>query len=132
MAKRSISEFCVYAIRHTDALEEKFRGGGSGTFDENKRWVDGKNLFNKATREDKLMPVIFGRAEMDSDLIFYAILESVQVDDEAKTTVYSFTGLTRIKKPLPLRTLIKKNGGKPLSDDYIKSYVICHTPEYIK
>ncbi|MGA9772736.1 MAG: hypothetical protein WBV94_27150 [Blastocatellia bacterium] len=132
MGKLLISDYSVYAIRHTDELKAKFQDGGKGVFIEKRRWVDGSKLFYKAKREQKLMPVIFGRAEIDSSLIFYAMLESIQVDDEAQTTTYTFTGLTRIKKPLPLRTLIKKNDGKPLSDDYIRSYVICRTPEFIK
>ena len=132
MRKPLISEFCVYAIRHTDKLETTFQEGGSGAFVEKRRWVKASEMFLKAVSERKQMPVVFGRAETDSDLIFYAMLESVRVDDEAKTTTYSFTDLTRIKKPLPLSTLIKANGGEPLSDDYIHSYVICRTPEYIK
>ena len=84
MDKPIVSEFCVYAIRHTDNLEAKFQAGGKGIFIEGRRWVTGSKLFDKAEREHKQMLVVFGRAEMDSALIFYATLKAVHVDDKKK------------------------------------------------
>lgn len=134
MKEQTIYRYCVYTIRDTndlDAISEK----GSGSFKENKKWVEGSRLFNDAERQEKKMPIVFSAAEKEEGLCYYAMLEKVEVDDSdanAPVTEYSFSGLTRLKGDLPKSTLIKKSNGEPLSNDYIRPYSICYTPDFIE
>ena len=133
--KRKISHYCVYTIRDTQALESVYRNeGGNGTFEESKTWAEGSRLFDDARRNRELMPILFAAAEKEGGLLFYAVLDSVEVkyaDLGMPTTVYSFTGLTPLKEERPKSSLIKKSDGKPLSNEYIRPYSVCLTLDFI-
>ena len=47
------------------------------------------------------------------------------------TTRYSFTDLRRIEPPRPLSALRLSSTGNPLSDNYIRPYAICRTPDFL-
>jgi hypothetical protein len=130
MEMRNISRYCIYTMRHTDQLKHAHgQGGGAGTFEENKRWVEGERLFREAEKNGEQMPILFTAAEKDSGLLCYAILTDLHLDPDTHRTRYSFTGLTPFYEDRPKSSLIKKSDNKPLSDNYIRPYAICFTPD---
>lgn len=126
---RNVSRYCIYTMRHTDQLKYVHsQGGGAGTFEENKRWVEGEKLFNEAKKNGERMPILFAAAEKESGPLCYAMLTDLRLDPNSHKTRYSFTGLTPFYEDRPKSSLIKKSDGKPLSDNYIRPYAICLTP----
>lgn len=78
------------------------------------------------------MPVIFASADVTDGLIYYAMLSSVEIDEVVSTTRYEFTDLTPIHGEYLLSSLRLRSTNRPLSDDFIRPYAICHTPFFIK
>ncbi len=127
--KQNISRYCVYTLRDTVKLDEAYDKGGSGSFKENRKWVEGERLFIESQRNKEQMPVLFAAAEKEGGLLYYAMLEAIEVDSDASKTEYDFTGLTPFREELPKSSLIKKSDNKPLSDNDIRPYRICLTPD---
>lgn len=127
-----LSDFCIYTIHNSTELDTICQSNGVGMFVENKRWVEGRRLYLDAKHKGLKMPVILSAAEEISGLRYYAILTDVVNNAGDRSTTYRFTGLTRIKEEPPLSTLILKSTGKPLSNAYIRTYVICHTPQFLR
>ena len=128
---RGLSPFCVYTIRHRKDLDEAYRDGKSGEFTENKVWRTGHRLFRQARRNGRRMPVVFACAAVTDGLLYHAVLSDLMLDEAESTTSYEFTHLTPIKGDPPLSTLRLRSTDRPLSDDYIRPYAICHTPSFI-
>jgi hypothetical protein len=127
-----ISPYCIYTIRHTEILNDCFKSGGTGEFTEGTKWVTGRRLFLDAQRDETRMPVIFAAADVGGGLLYYAWLKDVKVSDEDSTTTYKFTGLKRITNKPPKNSLKLMNTNRPLSNDFIRPYALCHTPPFIK
>ena len=125
-----LSPFCVYTIIHVSELERVHAGGGAGSFTENKKWVGAARLLGEATAVGQRLPVVFADAASTARLISCALLAEVRIlgDSVRGPTRYSFEGLTPIRPSLPKGALIKITGGQPLDDNYIRPYVLCHTP----
>ncbi len=128
---QSLSPFCVYTIRHQHDLDEAYRASGSGMFTENKVWKTGHRLFLEAQRNGQRMPVIFASADITDKLRYHALLSNMELDETNYTTTYQFTDLEPIQGDLPLSTLRLRSTNRPLSDNYIRPYAICHTPSFI-
>ncbi len=125
-------EFCIYTMRNSKDLDYVFNNGGKGEFSEKKTWRTGKHLFEEALLKDKRMPILFSSAEEKSGLVFFGILESITIDSSRNNTTYSFSNLRRIPNPKPLSSLRLRSTGKPLSNNYIRPYAVCKTPEDYK
>lgn len=65
-------------------------------------------------------------------LLYYAILRDVEIDEANYTTRYTFTDLTPIEGDYPLSSLRLRSSNRPLSDNFIRTYAICHTPAFIQ
>lgn len=128
---QNLSPFCVYTIRHQRDLDEAYRGGGAGEFKENLIWKTGLDLFLKAKKSGQRMPVIFASADVTDKLVYYATLSSVQIDEAGGTTKYEFDELKPIEGDFPLSSLTLRSTNRPLSDNDIRPYRICHTPSFI-
>jgi hypothetical protein len=129
---QGLSPFCVYTIRHRQDLDEAYRAGGSGGFTENRGWKTGHQLFVEATRNGQRMPVVFASADVTDKLLYYAVLSDLVLDEVNSTTSYEFTDLVPVEGDLPLSTLRLRSTNRPLSDDYIRPYAICHTPPFVR
>ena len=97
----------------------------------NRSWRTGQKLFEQAKRSGQRMPVIFASADVTDKLLYYAMLSEIDIDETNSTTRYEFTQLEKIKDDLPLSTLRLRSTNRPLSDNYIRPYAICHTPSFI-
>jgi hypothetical protein len=126
-----LSPYCVYTISHTQQLDNAYRSGGSGVFEENTMWKTGRQLFLEARDRDMRMPVVFASADVTDRLIYCAMLSGVEIDDASSTTRYEFTNLTPINGEYPLSSLRLRSTNRPLSDDFIRPYAVCHTPSFI-
>ena len=126
-----LSPFCVYTIVHVSELERVHAGGGAGSFTENKKWVGAARLLSEAAAAGQRLAVVFADAATTAGLIYYARLTEVAIlgDSVRGPTRYSFEGLTPIRPSLPKGALIKITNGEPLDDNYIRPYVLCHTPD---
>ncbi len=128
---QSLSPFCVYTIRHRKDLDEAYRGGGSDGFEEKKLWKTGHRLFQEGKRNGQQMPMVFASADITDRLLYHAVLSDLVLDEAEATTSYEFIHLTPIGGDLPLSTLRLRSTNRPLSDNYIRPYAICHTPSFI-
>lgn len=127
--KDTISEFCIYTMRKSDNLQYISLRDGTGKFIEKKIWRTGHALFQQAREEKKKMPIFFSAAEEDSGLIYFAFLESIEIGDSV--TIYSFSDLNEIDETKPLSSLKLRSSQRPLSDNYIRPYAICETPDFL-
>ena len=127
--KYTISEFCIYTMRKSDNLQYIYLGDGAGKFSEKKIWRTGHALFQQAREDNNKMPIFFSAAEEDSGLIYFAFLESIEIGDSV--TTYSFSDLNEIDETKPLSSLKLRSSQRPLSDNYIRPYAICETPDFL-
>ena len=133
-SQKKISKYCISTMRKTDNLKFILRSGKSGKFSERKKWKTGYSLFLQAKENNVKMPILFSAAEEDSGIIYFAFIESVNIQENETNvpeTTYFFYNLTEIKDAKPLRSLILRSTGKPLSDKYIRPYAVCFTPEFL-
>ena len=134
MVFTGVSPFCVYTMHRWHDLDQIYNQGRVGSFTERKKWVTGKSLLREAEQNHQQLPILFSAADQDSGLIYYAMLWAVNIDESnpvAPITTYSFTSLTPLDPPLPKSSLILRSTGKPLSEDAIRPYAICYTPEFL-
>lgn len=127
--KETISDFCIYTMRKRDNLQYIYLGDRAGKFSEKKIWRTGHALFQQAMEENKKMPIFFSAADENSLLIYFAFLESIVIGDSG--TTYTFTALKKIIEPKPLNTLKLRSSRRQLSNDFIRPYAICYTPDYL-
>lgn len=127
--KEKISDFCIYTMRKRDHLQHIYISDRSGTFTEKKNWRTGNFLLKQAEEKNLKMPIFFSASDENSGLIYFAFLDSIEIDE--KETIYSFSNLTELKESKPLSRLFLRNTNKPLSDSYIRPYAICKTPELL-
>jgi hypothetical protein len=116
---------------HKGKVDDFFRSVGKGKAEEKKIWREGERLYSEAQKMGERMPIVFSAADVDSGLIYYAMLEDVEIDSDDATTKYQFVELKIIENPLPRRTLKLKSSGRQMSDKNIRPYAICHTPSFI-
>jgi len=124
-----LADYSVYAIKSRPDIDRAIANGGKGTFIENKRWIAVERLFRTAQREQTPMLVLLGYAEDTDGVRYWATLTDVTVDGDR--TVYKFDNLTKILPKRSLSFLTLKSTGKPLSNEFIRSYAICQTPSFI-
>ena len=127
--KNGISEFCIYTMRKRDNLEYNYLKDKSGTFSEKKIWRTGYAIFQQAVEENKKMPVLFSAADENATLIYFAFLESIKIRDSE--TTYSFYDLNKIDEPKLLSSLRLRKSQRWLSDNFIRPYAICYTPDFL-
>lgn len=125
-----ISEYSVYAIVHMDELKRVHKEGGTGSFMEGKSWAGAAKLLQDAKVAGRHMAVIFADAANIDKLLYYAFLTEIDVMD-ARQTRYVFENLTPIGQIIPKTALLKKSDRKPLSVDFIRSYCIVVTPDFV-
>ena len=139
-APAPLSELCVYTMKRRAFLERAAQlEGGAGTIKERKKWASGERLFAEAKRNQERLPVVFSAADIDSGVIYWAILTDVDAEDGQPefnikpSTTFSFTGLTAISPPRRLEELTLWNEGKPrsMSPKFQRNYAICLTPSFL-
>lgn len=120
--RRKLSRYCVYTLCGTERLGKVYESTRSGGFEENRAWVSGEQLFTETRDNDEQMPVHFAAAEKDRGVLYYAIVDTVEIDRETGETRYAFAELTPLERELPKSSLLKKNGNTPLPDNDQRPY----------
>lgn len=128
---RDLSAFCVYTMLHSAKLAAQMRTGGTHQLTERKAWRTGHLLWDQARRSGELMPVVFSAAEADKGLIYWAIIDNIEIDDVTRETTCTYSDLRAITQDRPKSSLRLRRTGNPLSEDSIRPYAICHTPDFL-
>jgi hypothetical protein len=127
----NLSSFCVYTMRHSAELQAQAKTSGAYVLTEGKAWVTGHMLWDQARRSDERMAVIFSGAEDDTGLIYWAIIDDITIDEEDRTTTCTYSNLKAITPARPKSSLCLRSTGRPLSEDFIRPYAICHIPAFL-
>lgn len=123
-----LTEFCVYTIKHSADLIEALRAG-RGEFSEQKPWVKAKQLLEDANSLGQRLPIIFAPAEFTRFLFAWALLDTVEIDQDSASTMYTFSNVRCFS---PLKTTLKKQDGNPIAPGFIKPYALCITPPLLE
>lgn len=75
----SIAARCVYTILHPGRLKEAAKLRGPSTFQVGQRWVSAQKLLQAARAGGENMAVLFGNALSCSRLIYWGLLEGIDV-----------------------------------------------------
>jgi len=127
-AANRLFELAVYVNVSPDRLRRADRGPNpSAPITEKKRWVDGRKRFAEASAKNEDLPLIFARyAELD----FWAVASEITL--QPTMTKYRFVDLRALPKGRFRRSdLVVDKTGKRLSDNFIRSYAIVRTPQFI-
>lgn len=98
---------------------------------EQKTWINGERLWDRPCRKGMLMPVVFSGAEAETrfDLLGNSST-SGSMNQAGRRSAPTF----RLKPITPARaksSLRLRVGNRPLSEDFIRPYAICHTPDFL-
>lgn len=129
------SPFSIYTIRDSDFLATAHKRGGEGEFTETRRWTSARELFHTAQKTGQILPVLIASANTITGVIYTACIDDLRVSPRDKngngTTIIRFSELQPLRPKRPLSALVLKSSGQPLSDNFIKPYAICHTPNFL-
>lgn len=120
---------CVYTIVERNRLWAVSRDGGvSEPITEGRRWVGGKRLLDEAGAKNSQVALLFGDAADCSQLIAWALLDSVEIRD--KTTDFKFRELRELSGHAP-QELVLVSSGETMAPGFIRPYAICFTPDFL-
>jgi len=116
----------IYVNASSERLRAASRGGEpSSVITEKKRWVTGYKLFLQARDRGEELPLIFAQY---TPLTFWAVARDITVGES--TTDYQFAHLTALQRRRR-SDLIVASTGAPLPDEFIRSYAIIRTPDFL-
>jgi hypothetical protein len=122
----------IYVNRASASLPRAIEGKAiSDQLTENRPWTSGERLLDKAREAGCDLPLIFAQF---AKLEYWAVAEEINVAEERgeKMTHYRFSNLQRISGSTRQRNdLIVISTGKPLPNEYIRSYVFVKTPAFL-
>jgi hypothetical protein len=122
----SLSSSAIYVNASSKHLLEASCGDSpSRAIREGKRWITGSLRFREAEVDGKSLPLIFAHY---SELIFWAIATDIKVDEVG--TTYRFSKLRPITGHFR-SDLTLVNTGKPLPNNFIRSYALVQTPKFL-
>ena len=125
----NLARYCIHTFRHSADLAAQASVDRTHELIEHKRWVTGCRLWAEAKEANDQMPILFSAAEKHTGVIYWAIIDSVVVDED-KTTCRYF-GLRRIAPARQRSEVQLRAGNRPLSDNLIRPYAICWTPRFL-
>ncbi len=127
----NLSRFCVYTMLHSDKLDAQANTSSADVLAENKAWTTGRLLWDQARRSGELMPLVFSGAEKDTGLIYWATVDDITINEESRTTACTYSNLRTITPHKPKPSLRLRSTGRPISEDFIRPYAVCHTPAFL-
>lgn len=129
MSARRLFKTAIYVNRATNTLLDVNRGKeASLPFTEHRPWVNGERLLAKLPDSYDLV-LIFAHYET---LTYWAIAREIMVDNAKRTTQYCFSDLKEIPGIRPRKDLIVNSTGTRLPNNYIRSYVLVKTPDFVR
>lgn len=118
-------------MRHSSELRAQAKASGPHVLTEGKAWTTGHVLWSQTRQAGEVMPLIFSAAEDASGLIYWAAIHDIAIDAEERTTTCTYSSLKTITPAKPQSSLRLRSTGRPLSEDFIRPYAICHTPAFL-
>jgi hypothetical protein len=125
-----LSAQCIHMPLSPDELRDQIKVGGQQKLTEGKRWITGLRLLAGAKQAGERMPILFSDIEGRSDLIYWAIIDEIAIDDQAGTTCL-YSDLREIKPVRHRSELRLRQSGRPLSSNSSRSHAICNTPGFL-
>jgi hypothetical protein len=118
----------IYVNRASETLK-KFEGKKrSSSLSEGKAWVTGKKIFEEARDSGHDVALIFAQYR---ELDYWAIATAIEIQGDGSTD-YSFSNLQPIPNSAHKRSdLTVKSTGKRMSNNFIRSYAIVKTPQFL-
>ncbi|MBI1764335.1 MAG: HNH endonuclease [Acidobacteria bacterium] len=139
MSKISTEHFfpiSVYFRKKKEELKKVFsEQGGKATFESGKKWTGASKLLEQAKATGQKLPILFSAADGYNDLIYWAVLESISVQPDAKgkfPTTLKIVDLTPLPEDIPLNSLRKVGTDQHFSDDMLSGYCFCQTPAFLQ
>jgi hypothetical protein len=127
---QGFSDHCIYTIVSAKKLAKASAQGGPAKFPENKAWVTGYNLWQKAVAENLRMPILFADAVDCSRLLYWGLLTGIQFD--GTTTKYTVDLVRKLKGRHSPRELVLRSTRKNIASGFIRPYAICLTPSFLE
>jgi hypothetical protein len=90
----------------------------------------GRDLFQQATAQGADMPVLFGDATDCSQLIYWGILQGVELVE--RETHYTVAQLRRFTSPHSPQDLVLQSNGERIAPGFIRPYAVCVTPQFLE
>jgi hypothetical protein len=118
--------FAIYVNASSERLCSASRGvAPSLVITEKKRWVTGYKLFLEARDRGEELPLIFAQY---ASLTFWAVARDITIGQS--TTDHQFAHLAPLHGRRP-SDLVVASTGAPLPDEFIRSYAIVRTPDFL-
>jgi hypothetical protein len=118
---------CVYAIKLPQTLLEASRTGTE--LIEGKRWVGAEKMLSEATDAGQELAIVFADSRDCSLLIGWSVIRKIVVHE--KHTEYWIGPMWRLPRKRP-QDLVRWEKGRRIAPDYIRSYVLCETPLFLR
>lgn len=129
---RALSAYCIHTFRHSEDLRRQAASGGQHMLRERKAWVTGRGLWTKAEGSGEQMALLFSAADVGMGIIYWAVIDAITIDDKTRVTECRYSQLQPVTPARKLSTLQLRSSGRPVSDDLIRPYAICHTPTFLR
>jgi hypothetical protein len=118
-------------MRHSAKLHAQVKTSRAHVLTEGKAWATGHLLWDQARRSGEVMALIFSAAEDDAGLIYWATIDDITIGEDDRTTICTYSNLKPITPARTQSSLRLRSTGRPLSEDFIRPYAICHTPAFL-
>jgi hypothetical protein len=124
---KQFSKDCLVTERALSELDQQFAQGVQECV-QKRHFKKARELWQQAQEDGKLFPVVFLDASQGG-IVYWGVIDNIEfVGDDTRL---SYMLLEKLPK-LPHSELIVQNTGNPLHEDYIRPYVICDTPAFVR
>lgn len=124
-------EYSVYTIIQSDTIISMIRNNETA-FTENKVWRSAYNFLQEAKSKKQTMYLVLAPAETTDYLYAYAKIENIEILEDEEYTKVTFSELRRFANEDIPKTALVKMDGKPMSENYIRPYLLCKTSSVVK
>lgn len=127
---RGLSVHCINMALNSRELREQAHAGGQQRLIDHRNWVTGRQLLAEARRADERMPILFSSLEEHGNLIYWAVIDDITIDDGTGTKC-SYSDLREITPVRQRSELRLRKSKRQLSNNFARSHAICYTPEFL-
>jgi hypothetical protein len=125
---KKFSQHCLVTERALSELDQQF-GQGVQECIQKRQFKKARELWQQAREDGKLFPVVFLDASQGG-IVYWGVIDRIEFVGDNNTRL-SYMLLEKLPK-LPHSELIVQSTHNPLPKDYIRAYVICETPAFVR
>jgi hypothetical protein len=127
------SAFWVLSTRESRTLADHLAAGGSHEYGLSVTMREAARIFVQAELAGETVPIVFSNAEAKvMKLVYWGILDGVNVSDHGRWTKLSYTLVEHFKPPRAISSLTLKSVNRAVSDDFQREYAVCLRPSFIR